>query len=172
MKKHINLFAVLLVMATGAQALEQPPERKLTPSDELIFAVKGVKNAAALLLGMVNPIFGVIATAYQPDEGNSDLKKISAALDKGADINYQDAWGYTALIYAAYYGYPMIAKHLLDYGADKNIRENKDYNAYEMAQYYFHDYTDLAHKNTNEKMASYYQEKIERYQQTMQVLAD
>jgi hypothetical protein len=168
MIKYINFLTILTILAQPISAFE--PERKLTPNEELIFAVKGIKNGVALMAGMINPIFGLMAAAYQPDEGSSDLRKIDTALRNGANINHQDAWGYTALIYAAYYGYPMIAEHLIANGARRDIREKKGYTAYEMAKYYYEDYQSRARKKTEPELDSHYQEKIEQYRQTMKVI--
>lgn len=52
-----------------------------------------------------------------------DLAGVSQALTKGADINTQDENGYTALMYAAYYGQKEVLLHLLKNSADTSLKE-------------------------------------------------
>lgn len=52
-----------------------------------------------------------------------DLKGVVAAIEEGADINFQDYYGRTALIYAAEKGYLDIVKFLVDKGAKVNVQD-------------------------------------------------
>jgi ankyrin repeat protein len=51
-------------------------------------------------------------------------------------LNVQDEYGYTALIWAASYSNPDIAKVLLDAGADKTIQDYDGHDALYWATYY------------------------------------
>jgi ankyrin repeat protein len=55
---------------------------------------------------------------------NNYIKGVKIALDKGADINYKDNIGWTALLHATFYGYKDIVELLLKNGADINIKNN------------------------------------------------
>src|SRR2546425_3122382 len=127
-----NLFKVsflVLGLAAVPGLASKPVQSKLTIHEELIYSVKGIKNGVALLIGVVNPLAGLMAAAYQPDESNEDIMKIDFLLWKGANIDFQEAHsGYTSLIYAAYKGYPGIAAHLINRGANPQIKEKKGYN--------------------------------------------
>ena len=54
---------------------------------------------------------------------NSDI--ISFLIENGADVNAADNRGCTALMRAAYIGYPELVRTLLDHGADKYIKDNE-----------------------------------------------
>ena len=121
--------------------LEGLRDRNSNADHDLIYAVKGYKNSVAMMAGMLNPIIGLGIAATTYPESEKDLQNIDAALEKGADVNYKgDSSGYTALIYAAYYGYPGIARHLLFRGASPQIKDRDGYNAYTMAKYYENKY--------------------------------
>ncbi len=141
-------------------------------NQQLIRSVKGVKNGVALLASVFfSPLAGLLVAAYTPPEGNKDLTNIDNCLAQGANINHQDVFGYTALIYASYYGYPQIAAHLLARGASVEIKEDQGYNAYTMAQYYVNDYTERLQKNDGQHgMREHYLEIIARYQQIVDML--
>ena len=52
-----------------------------------------------------------------------DLAAVTAALDKGADVNAKFRYGATALFKAAERGHTEIAKVLLDRGADVKVKD-------------------------------------------------
>ena len=61
--------------------------------------------------------------------GQTDIVKV--LLDEGADVNFQNNDGSTALHVAAFFCRPEIVKILLDKGADKSVRNNYQTTAYE-----------------------------------------
>ena len=182
-KLSIFLVSLFMFQSSFVHAETRYEPAELTPNDHLIYAVKGTKAAQVLLASLFfMPLSGLLLAAYQPDESNQDLKNIDNALAQGANINYQEGYsGYTALIYAAYYGYPQIAAHLIFKGADVNMKENEGYNAYTMALYYVQKYTDYlkyldSHESSHisrEDKASfrkYRLDDIARYQQVVELL--
>ena len=52
-----------------------------------------------------------------------DVAGVTAALDKGADVNAKFRYGATALFKAAERGNAQVAKILLDHGADLNVKD-------------------------------------------------
>ncbi|MBW5378981.1 ankyrin repeat domain-containing protein, partial [Brachyspira pilosicoli] len=54
----------------------------------------------------------------------NNIKEVKSYLDKGANPNAQDEYGFTALMYAALMGYDDIAKLLIEEGTDVNIKDN------------------------------------------------
>ena len=55
-------------------------------------------------------------------DGQLDLVKL--LLERGGNVNIQDIYGDTALIWASLYGHLDIVKLLLEKGADVNIQDN------------------------------------------------
>ncbi len=156
----------------------------VTPDERLIYAVKGVKSGLALLSCVfLNPLAGLFVSYYQPDENRSDLVRIDAALEDGANIDFQELYsGYTALIYAAYKGYPKIAAHLLAKGANIEVKEYEGYDALSMANYYVKEYTLDYERNESRELSAwftaemkqshreYYQRFIDRYQEIVDLI--
>lgn len=62
-----------------------------------------------------------------------DLKNMKMMLDKGVPLNYQDEFGWTALMCASYGGHIEIAKYLLSIGVDKDIADRHGKNAINIA---------------------------------------
>jgi ankyrin repeat protein len=67
-----------------------------------------------------------------------NITKIQELIDQGVDLNVQDEYGYTALIWAASYSNPDMVKLLLDAGADDEITDIDKHNALYWANYYGH----------------------------------
>ncbi len=65
-----------------------------------------------------------------------NITKIQELIDQGADLNMQDEYGYTPLIWAVSYSKYDIVKLLLDAGADKDITDTWKNNALYWANYY------------------------------------
>jgi|GEM_PF-2930105 len=65
-----------------------------------------------------------------------NITKVQELIAQGVDLNVQDEYGYTALIWAASYSNPDIAKVLLDAGADKTIQDYDGHDALYWATYY------------------------------------
>ncbi len=63
-----------------------------------------------------------------------DLAKVKEILGRGADVNYTDKSGWTALIKAAFNGHTDIARELLAKGADVNITEKAGWSALMQAE--------------------------------------
>ena len=112
---------------------------------DLIASAKGNKVGPGIstFLGIFLPIIGPLMTTFIVlDENQKNIDDANLALHRGANINYKDpSKGRTALIYAAYNGYPNLAKFLVNKGADTSVRDNIWYNAYDMGKYYLKKYT-------------------------------
>ena len=65
-----------------------------------------------------------------------NITKVQELIAGGVDLNATDEYGYTALIWAASYSNPDIAKVLLDAGADKTIKDYDGHDALYWATYY------------------------------------
>jgi ankyrin repeat protein len=56
----------------------------------------------------------------------NEYGEVAKVLDKGADVNWQTKWGYTALMYASFSGNEDLVKLLIEEGADVNARTAKN----------------------------------------------
>jgi hypothetical protein len=56
-----------------------------------------------------------------------DLEGVKEHIAEGEDINAYDRWGWTPVMWAAYYNYYSIVKYILENGANVNARSNKSY---------------------------------------------
>ena len=56
---------------------------------------------------------------------NGDFPMVCSQIKAGADVNYQNGDGRTALMRAAYGGYPSLVEKLLAYGADKDMTDKQ-----------------------------------------------
>ena len=65
-----------------------------------------------------------------------NITKVQELIAQSVDLNVQDEYGYTALIWAASYSNPDIAKVLVDAGADKTIKDYDGHDALYWATYY------------------------------------
>lgn len=147
-----------------------------SPSESLIFHVKGHREGLALLLGFVNPFLGAAIACSSSSESASDLVALEQDLKNGADINYRDRSSWTALMHAAYHGYPAIVQFLLQNGARKQLtvleaglRDWRGYTARTIAEYYLKDYRELAN-TCQPDMRLHYTDCISRYQQVVDLL--
>lgn len=67
-----------------------------------------------------------------------DITKVQELIAAGVNLNHQDEYGYTALIWAASYSKPDMVKLLLNSGADDQITDIDKHNALYWANYYGH----------------------------------
>lgn len=192
MKRVQNLFKALSLvflvcgisnvgLAANSRNVE---ESELSPDEELIFAVKGIKEGLVIVTTLfLGPIAGAFVAASPTYESSKDLLEIDAALKAGAEIDFQEKHsGYTALIYAAYNGYPKIAQHLIEKGANIEVKEKEGYNAYTMAKYYLERYNEKYRTNeetpfsekfdekNKENMRQHCQDYINRYSELIVIL--
>lgn len=188
--KKLALAMALLSVSASAQDWKNPStslqtyggiqestnrRAELTPGQELIFAVKGCKSGLALMAGLVtfNPVVVLGIAATPTPESNQDLLEIQRILDKGADINYRDHYSWTALMYAAYEGYPGIAEFLLRKKAGKALKVTdgswSGYDAVRIAQHYLDQYQGFLTRCSPDMVPSY-QDKVNRYGQIVQLL--
>lgn len=65
-----------------------------------------------------------------------NFTKAQELITSGVNLNHQDEYGYTALIWAASYSKPDMVKLLLDAGADKDITDVNNHSALYWANYY------------------------------------
>ncbi|MBA4117592.1 MAG: hypothetical protein C0514_01670 [Candidatus Puniceispirillum sp.] len=120
---------------------------------------------------------GLMASVYQGKESDDDLAGIRKALAKGADINCRDLLTWTPLMYAAYGGFPKIARFLIENGArqDLEITERgglqnwKGYTAPKIAAYYLQKNKDLLGICKPERREEYTR-TIAKYQELVDML--
>lgn len=67
-----------------------------------------------------------------------NITKVQELIDAKVNLNHQDEYGYTALIWAASYSKPDMVKLLLNSGADDEITDIDKHNALYWANYYGH----------------------------------
>lgn len=163
----------------------QRVQERRDPNRELISAVEGrTKIVATGIIGIFNPLAGLLAYNTAPSETQRDIENIDQALRDGANINYQEPHnGYTALIHAGWGGYPNIARHLIQRGANPDVKEDKGFSAYTMAKHYLDRYRNSLRENETREltktftdinraeMRKYYQEYIDRYQEVVNILS-
>lgn len=117
----------------------------LSPEDqrEKVVCMRIIKNAVTTCimlsaLAMVAGCGSLSRSAYR-----GDLEGVKKHLEKGAEINQHDRWGWTPIMWAVYYNYYDIVKYMLDNRADPNRRSMKDYGS-------------IARDSTPLMIASYY----------------
>jgi ankyrin repeat protein len=84
-----------------------------------------------IVVGLLTVLFlaGCGKSTFQKNEDlqnaakAGDLKGVMAAIKEGAEINFQDYYGRTALIYAAEKGHLDVVKYLVDKGAKVNLQD-------------------------------------------------
>jgi len=69
------------------------------------------------------------------------IKEIKKFIEEGGDLNIQNKWGDTALLYAIYKNHLDIAVLLLDNGADKDLKNHNGKTALDYAEKY--NYTEI-----------------------------
>jgi len=117
---------------------------------DLIASAKGNKlgPGASAFLGFCIPFVGMFLSPFIVlDENQLNIDNAELALRRGAKINYKNSTnGRTALIHAAYNGYPNLARFLVGKGADTNLKDNDRYTAFDMGKYYLKKYSDRYNK--------------------------
>ncbi len=58
---------------------------------------------------------------------NGDIGTANKLIEKGKDLNERDGYGWTPLLWAAYFQHPDMVKFLLENGADPEIATTKKY---------------------------------------------
>jgi uncharacterized protein len=91
---------------------------------------------AALILSIVL-LYGCFKSIHTATI-DQNIKEVDSYLAQGEDINKSNRYGFTPLIYAAYYGYYPMAKFLCKKGADVNRQNNEGQTALLYAAYYNH----------------------------------
>ena len=71
-------------------------------------------------------------------KGKANLNLVSDLIVLGANIDWQDNYGSTALHWCASYNHPEIAKMLIDAGADVNMQDNYGSTALHLCAYWDH----------------------------------
>ena len=60
---------------------------------------------------------------------NGSVEGVKKYMAKGESVNAVDGWGWTPLMWCAYYNYYDVGKYLLEHGANVNARSQKSYRA-------------------------------------------
>ena len=77
---------------------------------------------AVLVLFLTSACSSEKGQALMDAAGKGDVAKVQALLAQGADVNYQNQYGNTALIIASGKGRAEVVKHLLANGAEVNLQ--------------------------------------------------
>jgi uncharacterized protein len=85
---------------------------------------------AALLLVIAAAQFAYAGNGLSRAAVNGDLQEVQERVQGGEKVNEIDKWGWTALMWAVYYGNFPVTKYLLDNGADPNIKTQESYGNY------------------------------------------
>jgi len=123
MKRFITLFIVVL-LAFGARAQ--------SVNQQLLTAVK-IKNtgiAEQLLKGGADANYVQSTNSFKVNllilaVINQDIPMVRILVEHKANVNWQDGFGDTALMYAAQIGNTIIMGYLLDNGADIHAKDSK-----------------------------------------------
>jgi len=78
------------------------------------------------------PIINQIFEEFRKEKDDCDIEKLAilVAILPEEDVNVQDYYGWTVLIYASRYGYTEIVKLLLEKeGIDVNVQDNEGWTA-------------------------------------------
>ena len=108
-------LVVLIATASLAPKLGEPVYRVMQPINE--FMVGGAMWVAAKVTGKAKEEPPLIEAIEE-----SNFKRTQKLIAKGADVNQQNSYGYSALFAAARSGDAKIVKLLLDAGANVNAR--------------------------------------------------
>jgi ankyrin repeat protein len=153
---------------------------ELTRDDELRLAVTGYKSGAAVLVGMFNPLLGLMVAASPSSESPDDLKNIQSTVNAGANINHRDHGSWTPLMHAAYGGHPNIVQELLSKGANRSMAVTErsfpnweGYTPLMIAKHYVERYQKARNSpDCKPEMHAYYDDLIARYSQIVGLLSN
>lgn len=83
-----------------------------------------------LLAALVALQFGCASSGLSRAAIDGDLVQAQRLVGKGESVNEIDKWGWTPLMWSAYYGNFPVTKYLLDNGADPDIKSEQEYGNY------------------------------------------
>jgi len=140
MKKLLSVyFAVALSLISGivvyaadinTELLDAIRTKNIQKAREMISA--GANVNANMNIANQSGITPLMATAATPD---APIEIGKLLLQKGARVNAKDWLGWTALMYASYYGRTELAKMLINKGAEVNAKSNVGWTSLMYAAY-------------------------------------
>ena len=89
---------------------------------------------ALLVLILTSACSSEKGQALHDAASNGDVAKVKTLLAQGADVNYQNQYGRTALMKTALKGHVAVVKLLLAQGADVNLKNKKGKTALSVAK--------------------------------------
>lgn len=90
---------------------------------------------SAVIKDKKNPTSGLRShNAFLSAAQSGNLKLVKTLIGEGININYQDSYGWTALMCASHAGHSSVVKYLLKCGANSHVCDKKGLTAYRLAK--------------------------------------
>ncbi len=116
--------AVQVLLGAGAQNLLEAGTRAASVGNLATVKIL-LENIPEANSGKFFFATNLLLAAEQQGNTHATVELRKYLVNHGADVNYQDAQGWTPLIYAAYQGIVELAAFLLDHGADINAKDKQ-----------------------------------------------
>lgn len=94
-----------------------------------MLALKHFMQTICIVLAIAAPMLSSGCGSIIRSAAGGDIENINIRIAKGEDVNKADRHGWTALIWAAYYGHANVVTRLLDKGAEPDYKTPGEYGA-------------------------------------------
>ncbi len=120
MKKYI--FVLFIILLVSSDSLSMGLLRTCT---EVLMPNSKQKVIERELLKLNNRLLNIVYTGESLVHAGGRIRLIKKVLEAGANVNYQDDYGWTALMLASENGYIEAVRALLEAGANVNLQNKK-----------------------------------------------